>query len=160
MFEDTRGAMEPTSLRTIGPRRTAAPTTIIPPTETPTLIPGKQEQNVSTHTNQAALALAPASVIATAYMTGKRPKGAHRHHGSRQAIGRHHGDKMPTKTKAICFALSMLLFSQTMAAAANRKHQGKWYQQKWCAERNGQTEVVLDDKTRVDCLTSNHAISC
>ncbi|KKK59838.1 hypothetical protein LCGC14_3030350 [marine sediment metagenome] len=41
---------------------------------------------------------------------------------------------------------------------AKRLHYEKWYQQKWCKEKNGQIEVVLSDRTRVDCLTSTHAI--
>ena len=34
----------------------------------------------------------------------------------------------------------------------------KDYQKKWCAEHGGRTEVVLDDHTRVDCLTDEYAI--
>lgn len=32
------------------------------------------------------------------------------------------------------------------------------YQNYWCATNNGKTEVILDDKTRIDCLTNNYAI--
>ena len=32
------------------------------------------------------------------------------------------------------------------------------YQAKWCAAQNGRAEVVLKDRTRVDCLTETHAI--
>lgn len=47
-----------------------------------------------------------------------------------------------------------------LATVANAKHlhPEKYYQNKWCAEQGGQTEVVLEDKTRVDCLTDTHAI--
>ena len=34
----------------------------------------------------------------------------------------------------------------------------KSYQIAWCAQIGGETEVVLDDKTRVDCLTDEYAI--
>ncbi len=43
-------------------------------------------------------------------------------------------------------------------AHARRNHHEKWYQQAWCSEHNGRTEVVLADRTRCDCLTSSHAI--
>jgi hypothetical protein len=33
----------------------------------------------------------------------------------------------------------------------------KYYQEKWCAEQSGKTEVVLPDRTRCDCLTKTHA---
>jgi len=35
------------------------------------------------------------------------------------------------------------------------KHRESWYQEKWC---DGETEVRMVDKTRVDCLTDTHAI--
>lgn len=41
---------------------------------------------------------------------------------------------------------------------AGQNHPEKWYQDKWCAERKGKTEVVLKDMTRCDCLTETHAI--
>lgn len=34
----------------------------------------------------------------------------------------------------------------------------KAYQDKWCAEMNGQTEVVLPDRARVDCVTKDYAV--
>ena len=34
----------------------------------------------------------------------------------------------------------------------------KDYQIKWCNEMGGQSEVVLDDKSRVDCLLDKYAI--
>ena len=43
-------------------------------------------------------------------------------------------------------------------AHARRNHHEKWYQQAWCSEHNGRTEVILADHTRCDCLTSSHAI--
>ena len=34
----------------------------------------------------------------------------------------------------------------------------KWYQQRWCEQKDGQVEVILKDKTRCDCLTDDYAI--
>ena len=47
----------------------------------------------------------------------------------------------------------LLLAGPVSGAASERYHQ-----QIWCARYLGQTEVVLADRTRVDCLTSTHAI--
>lgn len=41
---------------------------------------------------------------------------------------------------------------------AKRNHPEKWYQEKWCRDRGGKVEVVLPDRTRCDCLTSENAI--
>jgi len=46
----------------------------------------------------------------------------------------------------------------TAQAQAERLHSEKWYQSRWCKAQGGQTEVVLRDKTRCDCLTEEHAI--
>lgn len=46
------------------------------------------------------------------------------------------------------------LFLVTSANALPEKH----YQAEWCQEQGGQTEVILADGTRVDCLTSTHAV--
>ena len=50
-------------------------------------------------------------------------------------------------------AAAILLCICTLASA--EKHNEKWYQTKFC---EGVTEFVLEDKTRVDCLTKYHAI--
>ncbi|MCP3940031.1 MAG: hypothetical protein GY710_00920 [Desulfobacteraceae bacterium] len=34
----------------------------------------------------------------------------------------------------------------------------KYYQNIWCAEKQGKTEQVLSDRTRCDCLTDTHSI--
>lgn len=47
-----------------------------------------------------------------------------------------------------------MLFLSTTAHAFPEKH----YQDAWCAEHGGQTEVVLKDGTRADCVTATHAI--
>ena len=37
-------------------------------------------------------------------------------------------------------------------------HPEKYYQDRWCKKHHGITEHVLEDRTRVDCLTDKHAI--
>lgn len=53
-------------------------------------------------------------------------------------------------------ALLILLMAQT--ATAGHLHKEKEYQAVWCAKMGGETEVVLDDGTRVDCLTDQYAV--
>lgn len=55
------------------------------------------------------------------------------------------------------YAVLLLLMIATSALAAH-EHPEKWYQQKWCKEKKGQQEIVLSDKTRVDCITQAHAV--
>lgn len=55
-----------------------------------------------------------------------------------------------------CTAFFVTFFSAP-AALPNAQPE-KYYQDKWCAEHNGQSEVVLPDKTRADCITTTHAI--
>lgn len=50
-----------------------------------------------------------------------------------------------------------LLFAIAATAAADPRPES-WYQHRWCAEHNGETEVVLEDRTRVDCLTGKYAV--
>ncbi len=38
------------------------------------------------------------------------------------------------------------------------KKNEKYYQKIFCKKQNGRIEVVLDDRTRVDCLTATHAV--
>ncbi len=42
-----------------------------------------------------------------------------------------------------------------MSSLSFAKEPESFYQDKWC---EGQTEVVLEDRTRVDCLTDTYAI--
>ena len=51
--------------------------------------------------------------------------------------------------------LAIILWSSTVYA----KHINveRYYQDIWCAERNGQVEVVMKDNTRCDCLTTDMA---
>lgn len=59
-------------------------------------------------------------------------------------------------TIAILFALLPCIF--TVTAYSAHLHPEKWYQDKWCAENKGQSEVVLPDKTRADCITKSNVI--
>ncbi len=43
-------------------------------------------------------------------------------------------------------------------AMAAHQHPEKYYQKLWCDQHGGVTEYRLDDGTRVDCLTKDHAI--
>jgi hypothetical protein len=54
------------------------------------------------------------------------------------------------------FILAMVVFILSPGfCQAKRLHKEKWYQQRDCT---GQTEVIMGDKTRCDCVTSTHAI--
>lgn len=53
--------------------------------------------------------------------------------------------------------LFLILISASLSYAGHL-HKEKEYQQAWCAKMGGQLEVVLDDGTRVDCLTDEYAI--
>ncbi len=52
----------------------------------------------------------------------------------------------------ILAALLMIGWSNVLAAPESA------YRDKWCAARNGQTEVRLPDGTRVDCVTKFYAV--
>ena len=56
--------------------------------------------------------------------------------------------------------LRIALFLILFCTQVNAKHlyPERYYQNIWCKENNGQTEVKLIDNTRIDCLTSTHAI--
>lgn len=60
---------------------------------------------------------------------------------------------MPCLTRLQIIALCALC----TPADATHVHDEAWYQEQWCAGR-GQTEYVLPDRTRVDCLTATHAV--
>jgi hypothetical protein len=61
--------------------------------------------------------------------------------------------------KILHFITSLgIFFMLCFPAAAQHLHSEKYYQEKWCAEQSGKTEVVLPDRTRCDCLTKTHAI--
>lgn len=61
--------------------------------------------------------------------------------------------------RTICWMLMLLgCYILVLTAAAKSLHPEKWYQDQWCADRGGDVEVVLEDRTRCDCLTDTHAI--
>jgi len=55
-------------------------------------------------------------------------------------------------------SIIFILLLVAAPAHADQSHQEKYYQESWCREHNGQTEVVLPDQTRADCITASHAI--
>jgi hypothetical protein len=52
--------------------------------------------------------------------------------------------------------LILLLLSST--AYGQRLNPEKYYVDEWCSRFAGETEVVLEDRTRVDCVTYYHAL--
>lgn len=50
------------------------------------------------------------------------------------------------------------IFIFTTAAHAAHLHHEKYYQDRWCTQQGGKSEVVLADRTRCDCLTDTHAV--
>jgi hypothetical protein len=64
------------------------------------------------------------------------------------------------KATQIPAAAVLLIFLAACAAPSQGAHRFKEkdYQNAWCAEMRGKAEVILDDKTRVDCLTDEYAI--
>lgn len=56
------------------------------------------------------------------------------------------------------FILIFLLLITPVTALGKTIHLEKVYQKSWCGEIGGQTEVVLSDRTRVDCLTDTYAV--
>lgn len=51
-----------------------------------------------------------------------------------------------------------ILFLSAIPAFAGHLHRERWYQDRWCSEQGGETEVVMPDRSRCDCLTNTHAI--
>lgn len=54
------------------------------------------------------------------------------------------------------YLLFLLLVFGASNTEAKRLNPERYYQERWCNGK-GETEFVLPDKTRVDCLTSSHA---
>ena len=52
----------------------------------------------------------------------------------------------------------ILLLFLCPVVEAKTLHKEKEYQRAWCAMHHGHDEVVLVDKTRIDCLTNTHAV--
>jgi hypothetical protein len=59
--------------------------------------------------------------------------------------------------KIIILDLLIVVLLPAMAWAGHN-HLEKWYQERWCAEKGGEAEVVLPDRTRCDCLTDENAV--
>jgi len=55
----------------------------------------------------------------------------------------------------ILFLAFVLLPSICFAA---RLHHEVWYQDRWCADQDGRTEIIVQSGARCDCLTDTHAI--
>lgn len=60
--------------------------------------------------------------------------------------------------KAILLSL-LILYSVSLSVSAQKvQYYEKCYQDTWCAENKGKTEVYLSDRARVDCVTDTHAL--
>ena len=60
--------------------------------------------------------------------------------------------------KQLIIFLVFFLFASTGKCFAAHQYLEKEYQNVWCKAHNGATEYILNDKTRIDCLTKEHAI--
>ncbi len=58
--------------------------------------------------------------------------------------------------KKIFVILSLFLYS--LPVCAKHLYSEKEYQTYWCNKEGGQTEYILDDKARVDCLMPDYAV--
>lgn len=56
------------------------------------------------------------------------------------------------------YVLVLLLIFLSLPAGAKHLHKESVYQAHWCSANSGLTEYILDDKTRIDCLTATHAV--
>jgi len=56
---------------------------------------------------------------------------------------------------AFFFFVAILFLGDAQAASL---HPEKYYQEKWCNEHKGKTEVVLTNNTRADCITDSNVI--
>jgi len=56
------------------------------------------------------------------------------------------------------FLFVILILVIPVNSVGKTLHREKVYQQFWCGRFGGQTEVVLSDRSRVDCLTGTYAI--
>jgi len=62
---------------------------------------------------------------------------------------------LASKNLARLLALAVTLAT---GCSTQESHNERWYQEHWCAQQDGQVEVILEDKTRCDCLTDDYAI--
>lgn len=56
------------------------------------------------------------------------------------------------------YSILLLLTFPFSLAYAVHQYKEKEYQTVWCAKEKGTAEYLLDDKARVDCLTSEYAV--
>ena len=54
--------------------------------------------------------------------------------------------------------LLFLIAATPFLLGASKKHTERYYQKLWCEKAKGIMEYVLEDGTRVDCLTKNYAV--
>jgi hypothetical protein len=62
------------------------------------------------------------------------------------------------KIVSSCIAIMMLTLSARAESLPERDLPERVHAQRWCDDNLGTTEVVLSDRTRVDCLTATHAV--
>jgi hypothetical protein len=60
--------------------------------------------------------------------------------------------------KKLLFLTVLIVCILSIPVQAKRLQKEKEYQKAWCEKYHGELEYVLDDKTRVDCLTKNYAV--
>lgn len=60
------------------------------------------------------------------------------------------------KIKMTAAIILLLMFSAVSYAA--RLHPERHYQETWCEDNDGRTEVIVQSGARCDCLTETHAI--
>lgn len=58
----------------------------------------------------------------------------------------------------ISIFIALFIIGCNEKAPQYKKHKEKYYQTKFCKKIGGEMEVVLSDRTRVDCLTNEYAI--
>lgn len=62
---------------------------------------------------------------------------------------------MPGMPVWFCLALAVALGGQAFAGNINPE---RIYQAAWCSAAGGRIETTLEDRTRVDCLTTEYAV--
>ena len=61
-------------------------------------------------------------------------------------------------TLALLNVLPLVVYVTICSSETHRLHSHNHYVGKWCFEQNGELEKRLPDGTRVDCVTTTHAI--
>lgn len=60
--------------------------------------------------------------------------------------------------RTMLIGITLIIIVTACMANAKRLHHEKFYQERWCDAKGGETEVPFPDRTRCDCVTSSHAI--